>query len=293
MMMDRLGNQRRAWRDHCGALALILAQAALAGFVAGCQTTRANNNDFNLPSDDGLFSPRGAPWTILCIEMRGPNHERAIGRIAETLGRTRGINPDNIVVRENVRDGSRIYYGTYYRVTDSGTGRRSIPDKLRKDLRLLKELTLGDQRRPFLQARTVRVPLPNVGPEEWRLANVTEKYSLQVAVFEPTDEFWNYKEAALEYCRQMRDRGYEAFFHHGTGASMVTVGRFGEDAITLPARGLPILNPKITKLQEDEMLKYNRLNGRVYTARSDSGQRVRVRSRLVEVPQPVPEDLPW
>ena len=44
----------------------------------------------------------------------------------------------------------------------------------------------------------VRMPTPDVGNPQWDLAHVPAKYSLQVAVFEPTDDFAEFKQAAVE-----------------------------------------------------------------------------------------------
>jgi len=128
------------------------------------------------------------------------------------------------------------------------------------------------------------VPMPDVGNPDWALAKVAAAYSLQVAVFEPTDDFWDYKQAAADYCTYLRERGYQAYYHHATAASTVTVGTFGEEAVTFPPTGLPYYHPKVIAMQQDELLKYNRLNGKIYHAKTDDGRFVPVESRLVKIP---------
>ena len=104
-------------------------------------------------------------------------------------------------------------------------------------------------------------------------------------MFQPTDDFWDFKLAAAEYCRYLREQGYEAYYDHGEGCSIVTVGAFGPEAVRRDPRGEAIYSPEVVSLQRDELLKYNRLNGAVYRGRSGSGEMVREPSRLVHVPQ--------
>ena len=235
----------------------------------------------------------GAPWTIRCLELQGPQRIRHIDQIAETLRNTPGINPGEVFTTDD-RDGfSRLYYGTYHRRTDPETGKRSVPNRLRRDLRLLKELGTGPGEYYFMKAMVVRMPTPDVGNPEWDLANVDGIYTLQVGVFEPTDEFFEFKQAAAQFCALLRRKGYEAYYYHTSASSIVTVGSFGADAVIPNPRGLPSYSAEVLALQQqDELLKYNLLNGAIYRAQSDQGVMVRVLSRLVRVPQPE-EAQPW
>ena len=216
--------------------------------VAGCQTadqgsTPTIRHSFEL-GGSGLLAPKGAPWTLECLRFRGPDAADHAEQFAAVLQRTGGIDPGRVVVIPDPPDIQTIYYGLYYRTTDPETGQRNTPKKLEQDRKLIKSLSMMDEsgtsRFPFLLARAVRVPRPDVGPPEWCLKHVDARYSLQVAAFEPTDEFWDYKEAAVAHCRMLRERGYEAYYHHGEGASIVTVGAFGAEVLTIPQRGLPI-----------------------------------------------------
>ena len=214
-------------------------------------------------------------------------------QIAETLRNTRGIRPANVFMTDD-RDGlARLYYGTYFRRTDRKTGKRTVPRKLSKDLELIKGLGTAQGKYYFLQAMIERMPTPNVGNPDWDLARTDDVYTLQVGVFEPTDEFWQYKEAAAEFCEFLRGRGYEAYYYHTSSASMVTVGTFGADAVISRPRGLRAYSAEVLALQrQDDLLRYNRLNGAVYRARTDRGTMQRVPSRLVEIPQSQ-DKIPW
>jgi NDP-sugar pyrophosphorylase family protein len=102
------------------------------------------------------------------------------------------------------------------------------------------------------------------------------------------------KEAAAEFCKLLREQGYEAYYHHTDAASMVTVGSFGREAIIEPPRdkraaasgivAIPTYHPEIIAMQQQELLKYNLLNGGIQYVRKPDGSRVPIMSRLVEIP---------
>lgn len=237
----------------------------------------------------GLFGSKGAPWTIFCLELQGEARHANIEQIADTLRNTPGIRSKDVFIRDDEDGFVRLYYGTYYRKTDPKSGKQSTPKQLTEDMKLIKQLGAGGQLF-FLRALTVRMPTSNVGDPRWRLSDAPGLYSLQVGVFEPTDEFLEFKQAAADYCKLLRERGYEAYYHHTDAASMVTVGSFGEEAL-IPQQGKPpIYSPKVTALQNaDELLKYNLLNGSIYRASltiSDGArsEKARVPSQLVYIP---------
>ena len=154
--------------------------------------------------------------------------------------------------------------------------------------------------RYFLQAMMVPVPLPDVGNPEWDLREVEAMYSLQVAVFEPTDDFHEYKQAAADHCAFLREKGYEAYYCHASACSMVTVGTFGEEAVhggrvkatMRDERGRPFSGisyvtdyaPEVVRLQRDELLKHNLVNGAVHRMVMPSGKSVPIPSQLVRIP---------
>ena len=269
----------RHWLPLSVLIPLVLA-------AGGCATgSRAGAASSSRPRQS-WFGRKGAPWTIRCLEIQGPNRQEHIAQVAETLRNTPGIRAKDVFTTDD-RDGfARLYYGTYFRRTDPKTGRRSIPRKLEKDLKLIKELGTGPGEYYFLRALTVRMPTPNVGNPDWDLAKVDDAYTLQVGVFEPTDEFWEYKQAAAQFCELLREKGYEAYYYHTDSASVVTVGTFGAGAVIPNPRGLPSYSGEVLALQrQDELLRYNRLNGAIYRAQTDQGTMQRVPSRLVRIPQ--------
>ncbi len=265
-----------AYESRCGLWAV-----TVAGLLGACGC--ASNTAGGLRSP---FAPKGSPWTIQCAEAQGTDRARQIERIAATLRRTPGIRPNDVFVRAEGDAFARLYYGTYYRRTDPKTRRRSMPARMRGDLEMVRQLGDETGRRYFLHARPVRMPTPDVGNPAWALHRVNAEYSLQVAIFEPNDDFQEFKRAAAEYCAWLRKRGYEAYYHHANASSMVTVGTFGPEAVITGTDGRTYYSNEVLALQRDKNLRYNLLNGSIYRVRNDAGVMVRTPSFLVEVPQP-------
>lgn len=265
-----------------------LRSAALSLLLlAGCATGSSEGSGGTSSGARRPFGTKGAPWTIQCLEIPGPTRMQQIEPFAESLRRTTGIRSKDVFVRDDPDGFARLYYGTYYRRTDPKTRKRSTPPQLQTDMELIKQLGDESGRRYFLQALAVRMPMPDVGNPHWALSRATGVYSLQVAVFEPNDDFWEQKQAAAEYCEFLRKKGYEAYYHHAAASSMVTVGSFGPEAVVNMPQGLPTYSREVLALQKNELLKHNLLNGGVYYVRDDKGQRTPVLSRLVEIPRNV------
>lgn len=259
--------------------------AALSLLVfAGCTTGASKGKGGPNPGTSGLFGSKGAPWTIQCLEISAPARMQQIEPFAESLRRTTGIRPKDVFIRDEQDGFARLYYGTYYRRTDPKTRKRSTPPQLQMDMELIKQLGSESGQHYFLQALAVRMPMPNVGNPQWALSHATGVYSLQVAVFEPNDDFWEHKQAAAEYCEFLRKKGYEAYYHHAAASSMVTVGSLGSEAVVNMPQGLPRYSSKVLDLQKDVLLQHNLLNGAVYYVRDGKGGRTPVPSRLVQIP---------
>ncbi len=270
--------------------------ASVTFLLSGCATTEAGP-----PKATGKTSARSAPkpsgrgpaWTILALELQGPTSARDAQRFAETLKSTPGIRTDDVFVREE-SGAARLYYGNYVWPEAKKGGRTPMPAPLRNDLAMLKQLGDPAGGRYFLRAMPVRMPTANVGNPEWALTNAGGLYTLQVGVFEPAGDFTEYKEAAAEFCKLLREQGYEAYYHHTDAASMVTVGSFGREAIIQPANkkaagpgavAVPVYHPDIIAMQQKELLKHNLLNGGIQYVRKPGGSRVPIMSRLVEIPR--------
>lgn len=216
--------------------------------------------------------------------MKGANRVQLAESVSDTLKRTPGIRPDDVFVVDGSDGVSRLCYGHYRRPMDPKTSQHVTPMALRRDMDLLRELGTPDGRRLFMRAMIARTPQPDVGNPDWDLRRADAVYSLQVGAFEPTEDFWEFKKVAAEYCALLRAEGYEAYYHHASSGSVVTVGLFGEDAIQIRGDGRSYYSDKVLKLQRDEALKYNLVNGRIFKVKGENGEFIKMPSRLVQIP---------
>ena len=207
-------------RLSAGMIAIVLA------ILCGCASTRSGGPGSSRRGLGSLLRRQGAPWTIQCLELPGPQGTQQIEQIAETLRRTEGIRTEEVFTMDHADGYARLYYGTYYRRTDPKSRKRSTPKRMVEDLNYIKQLGTGPGQYYFVGAIVVRMPTPDVGNPEWALSTVNGVYTLQVAAFEPTDDFHEYKQAAANHCAFLRDEGYEAYYYHGSASSMVTVPRW-------------------------------------------------------------------
>jgi len=271
----------------------VLSLAFLLSLSAGCTQPTSRAGDKDAAPKPRTSRGKGAPWTIQCTELQGLGGVSFIEDLAEGLRRTPGIRSADVFTRRESDGFTRLYYGSYHRQLNPRTGRQEVPADMRRDLDWIRGLGDGS-RKFFAAAMPVRMPQADMGRPEWALSGTAGVYSLQIAVFEPNDEFFEFKQAAAEMCELLRSKGYEAYYHHTRAASTVTVGSFGEDAVIQKKEGeayRTYYNPRVLEMQKDELLKYNLLNGAVYSVRGDSGERVLVPSRLVRIPR-IGESLP-
>lgn len=246
--------------------------------VAACTSPGGRFGD----AERDLFGrPKGAAWTILAAERQGPYAVRNTERLAQMLRQVEGIKKDEVVVSHDQDGASRIYYGTYYRKRDPETDKLLIPDALRRDMQVIKFLQTEDGVHHFALALKVPKPLPDVGDPAWALQRVEKPYTLQIAVFE-AGEVSNHKQAAADLCEQLRKQGYEAYYHHGIDASVVTVGSFDRDAVRV-VEGRAVYSHEVIELQSKEWFRYNITNGRRLTVHK-YGRQTPVSSQLMVVP---------
>jgi hypothetical protein len=246
--------------------------------LSGCATPGTPSPPFGLKG-------KGTPWTICCKEVQGPNRAQLVQQFAESLRNTPGVRPKDVFARDDADGFARLFYGNYWRRLDKKTGKHLTPAQLQHDLDMIRQLGDTSGQRYFAYAMLIRLPTDDVGNPAWNLAKHAGAYSLQVAVFEPSEDFWEFKQAAAEYCDYLRGNGYEAYYHHSPASSVVTVGLFGRDAVVPQPTGLPRYAEQVSRLQQEELLRYNRLNGAIYYLTGGNGQRTPVPSRLVEIPR--------
>ncbi|UCG15928.1 MAG: hypothetical protein JSV19_11605 [Phycisphaerales bacterium] len=232
--------------------------------------------------------PKGEPWTILCVELQGPDRISRAEALADELRQVEGIRPRGVEIVHG-RRASQVLYGTYYRRIDRDTGKLLIPDELRDDLQ---RIQLGR----FIGARAISSPATDVGEPTWDLEKAEGTYTLLVAVFENTVDFYDRKAAAAAYAKELRGKGYEAYYNHGPRSSEVTVGTFGPDALVQRERrelaGRALIadySAEVKQLQREENFRYQLRNMRLVKPEGSDGQQF-LASRLVRIR---PEGEPW
>lgn len=263
------------------------------GFEAGSRTT-----------------DRVEDWTIECFYSRESNRRQTADALATALKGVRGLKPDEVWV-EHTDTQSRVLYGTYRlqyvrAQTDSASQREgdlviSLSQEIKNDLATIRQLALGSQY-PFFAARPMQKPQPDIGPPEWDLRNAKGVYSLHVGITYPTPTMHEYKEAAIEWVKALRDDGFEAYYYHNPDKpeTSICVGTFGRDAIVsgqhesryedLEIEQRQVYRKPVNDLRaKNEMFQYNLENGHItYKSFVDpkTGQRERLpnRSFLVRIP---------
>jgi hypothetical protein len=140
-------------------------------------------------------------------------------------------------------------------------------------------------------------PSADASYPEWDLAIAEAEFSLQVAVYYNDDKMHDRKKAAVEKCRQLRRKGYQAYYHHGVTCSIVTVGAFGPEALVDESGRVRYITPRhgpkrqvayrygddVLALQKKPECQYNLTNDNIEYNIDERGNAVPVRSLLVRV----------
>jgi len=178
-------------------------------------------------------------------------------------------------------------------------GRYNSPEQAQKNLRTAKAYRTLNGTPLFAQALVVPLPGKDIGPREWNLRNATGEYTLLVAVFKDVRErnYVGRRRFAVKYCRQLRERNYDAYYWHGPAVSHVTIGSFSANAVRVQDLGrgrrrIDILDPRIKALQKDfPRMAFNGV-GVNDIVRSPDGRRIRIprKTVLVRIPRGEPAD---
>jgi hypothetical protein len=282
----------------------------MLGVVAGCTETDQQKWDefWKLDNAGGGLGHRAGEsdfWTIECVEFKGEGHSAAVDRLAAALKRVAGIDESQVRTTHEA-DRSRILYGDYtLRYVEATVDKQTqakgdvvieLSPKIKSDVSMIRSLAIGDKY-PFMSARPIAAPTESVGPKEWDLRNARGEYTLHVGVTFNTREMHNYKEAAVEWVKALRDDGHEAYYYHDSdqGKSDICVGTFGADALVDTGGGKKGYSEAVKALRDKSDFKYNLENGmRVNRLGTDEGgKRVNMPnwSFLVKIPRSKGEGL--
>jgi|GEM_PF-559793 len=227
---------------------ILIGGMTLAILIAGgCDNTTGSSGG------GGLFrAPQAGRelWTIRCVRLESPNHRESARHLANLLGKVPGLRARDVRVVSDAT-GSTIYYGQYAK-EGSPSGGLVFPVQYQKDIELIRSLTAPEfQSPPFFYAApemlsSAEPAAPSGAEGEASTAKGT--HSLLIAVFYNTPEFTQRKEAAEAYVKDLRGRGYPAYYYHEPLKSFVYVGDFtSSDLVRLPD-GRMVYGPRVEAL---------------------------------------------
>jgi hypothetical protein len=222
----------------------------------GCQFGKSSEGETTASEGRALFSRSGSKasnpktsdevqYTILLQTFDGGSHiEQSNYYLTQTQKLARW--KDLFLVHKEGH--SELYRGKYK------TQASAI-----KDLKEAKEYRSPANIVVYPQAIVLPLPGKEVGPPEWNLKNAEGDYTVVVANFYDVPEggYYGRKQHAVEYCRQLREQGELAFYHHGASQSAVSVGLFSEAEADALKKSRP--SPKIQNIID--RYKYLAVNG--------------------------------
>jgi hypothetical protein len=225
--------------------------------------------DYRPPSDDQLAVGQRV-WSIVLDRLEGPDHALRAQARREALAEQTGLK-DLWVAPDG--PGSVVYYRRYRSQNDSAA---------RRDLDYWRQLaSTGQIRLSVLMLSPVNDAADAQTAElDLRTAGRRGIYSLQIAYFDENFPGGKFRAAAEKAAADLRARGLEGFFYHGPNRSMVTVGVFGQDAVTLAGGAYQFSAPLRALMQR---FPHNAANA-VQEARAERADQPRDPSFLVEIP---------
>jgi hypothetical protein len=200
----------------------------------------SNASDARAGGREGLASrskaapaiPRGARYTISCMDVSGADHVSRSTRLCDELAASSGSSQWYVVhYAESAR--SVLYHGYYLEIDPNATtdrAARADAERARQDKQRIEAMVdlQGDRRFGGSIFVPLEAPDPDA-PPEWNLENAAGFWTLQTAAFSGSPER---KRAAVERVRELRDRRIDAWYYHGPSVSSVCVGSFPQEAVS-------------------------------------------------------------
>ena len=279
--------------DHLGLFAFAAALAVLGAALVGCDMMNQDSagSAGMGGSGLGLAAPAAKPdesadqpySILLCMFTDPERHIQDAEYYQQSL--TNNLKWKGVFV-VNKAGVSELFWGRY-----------GSPAAAQANLRIAKAHRTQTGTQPFSQAFVVPLPGKDIGPAAWNLRNAKGLYTLLLATFQddPSRNYVGRKKFALDYCKRLRDGGYEAYFYHGPVISLVTVGLYGADAVSHqsgngPGGGIEsylLTDPKVKALQRD--FPYLAINGNTESqvSRNAKGNTVSTpkKTALIQIPR--------
>ena len=223
---------------------LIFAAAVAAG-LGGCDQAEVN----------ALLSSKSAhnegEYTILLYVLKSADH---VERIKDFKTQTEKDTKWKSLFVVHKAGHSELYWGKYATLRQA-----------QKDLKKAKAYRTAVGIPAYAKSMVMPLPGKDIGPPEWNLLNAKGAYTVVVAVFYnvPEANYYGRKQNAVAYCRQLREKGEEAYYHHGISQSTVSIGTFPESAVRMVTRrGVSrpeIQDPRVEAIRR--RFKYIAVNG--------------------------------
>ena len=186
------------------------------GLIEGCGDPGGGPGIFS-----GLGKGKEGKYTIRLYVLPSSDHIERIKSFKVQTERDTGWKGLFVEHREKY---SELYWGKYATYAEA-----------EKNLK-----RAGKYRTPvgvaaYANARIMEYARADPGPSEWDLAEASGVYTVVVAVFYdvPEEKYLGRKKSAVAYCRQLREKGEEAYFWHGSARSTVTIGTFPDAAVVM------------------------------------------------------------
>jgi hypothetical protein len=242
-----------------------MAAAILAGMLGGCTPST---------SDD--------VYSIRLIVITSPDHVQWAQTFKEHTERETGWMGLYVLVKG---DFSELYWGKY-----------PSREAAEGDLRRAKSFRTRVGIQAFPAADIVPIPGTDIGPPEMNLANAKGVYTVLIATFHDVPERRRF---AVDNCKDLRQKGEEAYYYHTSTQSIVTIGSFDASAVKEVRHGAAttteVDNEGIRQiLKRHPLLAENGYSVKVVVADILSHRAVKVdkHSYVIRIPRDTDSDLP-
>lgn len=188
----------------------------------------------------------GQGWAVLLQQFTGPDRRQQAQELMDRIHQA-GVAAD--LWSEDYQGVLKVYAGRFHGPQEPAA---------QQTLERVQRITL-DESNPFASARLV--PLMGQGrfiTDPLDLKQYVGYYTLQIGYYDA--QFGkDFRQAAEDAARELREEGYEAYYYHGPFRSLVTVGLFTENDFVMKGN-TQAYGPRIKTLQDK--FPYNLGNGR-------------------------------
>lgn len=227
----------------------ILIYMALALLIAGCELeTRVVRSSWDeFPADpkpkqtktpEAYKDPAGGQgWAIRMIQISGEGrHEKARKFVQQLRGKASMAE----LWTEDIGDTANIYHGRFTLATDPA---------IRPALAKIQAIEI-DGDKPFADCQLV--PLVGNGrviADPFDLRQFVGYYSLQIGFYDANYD-GDFRAAAEQAVRVLREEGSEAYYYHGPYRSIIAIGVFSYEQAFVSAGTHDTYAPRIRELQQ-------------------------------------------